>query len=341
MYVFIISVHGFAQKFPFEISSDKINENTKWYYIKINNNYIGVDQQQKLYVMNSVKGNKYKYYWAFIDAGKESFYLVNRFLGLSYRLDSYSSSSVIQNGDLAVMKQGAGRKMHYKLAKNGGAGIYTKSMLNTYLGTDNSRVGFVTSAQKADIIVDFAKSESEVIKEIEAEENRIAEETRIKAEEQRKIEEQKRIEEKRKNEKIALRKVGLKKRNGQWINLTSDVEGYGYIKKVRVKTNSPSKSTSNCNVFFVTYYENEPTYLVLNTNSWIVYIDGDEYKELNKFPKKDGWVEFDFQSLTQPYTLKDVETSYLGSRIRNRTSLSQPLNEFMVEIFIVPLFIQK
>lgn len=40
-------------------------------------------------------------------------------------------------------------------------------------------------------------------------------------------------------------------------------------------------------------------------------------------------------------TLNVVMFSYLGSNMRNTNSLSQPLNEFIVEIFIVPLFIQK
>ena len=39
--------------------------------------------------------------------------------------------------------------------------------------------------------------------------------------------------------------------------------------------------------------------------------------------------------------LNVVSCSYFGSIIRNTTSLSQPLNEFIVEILIVPLFIQK
>ena len=177
MYVCVLSIHGFAQNVPFEVCLEGINNNTKWYYVKINNLYIGADDQLKLFVSDHVKeDNTNKYLWAFIDAGKESFYLANRYLGNSYRLGSNSRSSVIQYGDLAVMKQGVGRKMHYKNTKNGGAGIYTKNMFNTYLGTNNSLVGFVDSSNKADIIVDFAKSESDINREIEAEKNRKAEE---------------------------------------------------------------------------------------------------------------------------------------------------------------------
>ena len=193
-YVFVLSIHSMAQNFPFEVCLDGINDNTKWYYVKINNKYIGVDKQLKLFVSDRVKdANVDQYLWAFIDAGKESFYLTNRYLGNSYRLGSNSRSSVIQYGDLAVMKQGAGRKMYYKLTKNGGAGIYTKNLFNTYLGTDNSRVGFVESSQKADIIVDFAKSESDINREIEAEKNRKAEEAKKKAEEQARKQEEERI----------------------------------------------------------------------------------------------------------------------------------------------------
>lgn len=39
--------------------------------------------------------------------------------------------------------------------------------------------------------------------------------------------------------------------------------------------------------------------------------------------------------------LKVVDLSYFGSRTRKTTSLSHPLNELIVDIFIVPLFIQK
>lgn len=193
LYVCILSIQSFAQNVPFEVCLENISENTKWYYIKINNKYIGVDDQLKLYVSDRVSDNKDKYLWAFIDAGKESFYLTNRYLGNSYRLGSNSSTSVIQNGDLAVMKQGNGRKMYYKLTKNGGAGIYTKNMFNTYLGTDNSQVGFVDSSQKSDIIVDFAKSESDIIRELKAEKIRKAEEAKKRAEEQARKQEEERI----------------------------------------------------------------------------------------------------------------------------------------------------
>ena len=198
LYVCVLSIQSFAQNFPFEVCLDGINDNTKWYYVKINNKYIGADDQLKLFVSDRVKDtNVDKYLWAFIDAGKESFYLTNRYLGNSYRLGSNSRSSVIQYGDLAVMKQGVGRKMHYKNTKNGGAGIYTKNMFNTYLGTNNSLVGFVDSRDKADIIVDFAKSESDINREIEAEKNRKAVEAKKKAEEQaRKQEEERLIREK-------------------------------------------------------------------------------------------------------------------------------------------------
>jgi len=175
-YVCVFSIHSFAQNIPFEVCLDKINENTKWYYIKINNNYIGVDKQLELYLSDAVSDNRDKYLWAFIDAGKGSFYLTNRYLGDSYRLNSNSSSSVIKYGDLAVMKQGNGRKMNYKIKKNGDAGIYTKSIFNTYLGIYNSQVGFIDTYQEADIIVDFAKTESEIIKEDREEELRKAEE---------------------------------------------------------------------------------------------------------------------------------------------------------------------
>lgn len=317
LYVCVLSIQSFAQNFPFEVCLDGINDNTKWYYVKINNKYIGVDNQLKLFVSDRVtEANVDKYLWAFIDAGKESFYLTNRFLGNSYRLGSNSSTSVIRYGDLAVMKQGTGRKMHYKFTKNGGAGIYTKNMFNTYLGTNNSLVGFVDSSNKADVIVDFAKSESEIIRGIEAEKNRKVEETKKKEEEtkkkieeQRKIREQKKIEEQKKNEEIAKRKSELRKRNGQWVGLTPDVEGYGYIKKIRVKTNIAAQNSSGSSVFFVTNFDNKATYLVLNTNSWIVYIDGDEYKKLKTLPKKGDWVEFDFQNLSQLYSLKSVDNS--------------------------------
>ncbi len=316
LYVCIISVHSFAQNVPFEVSSENINENTKWYYIKINNNYIGVDEQLKLYVTKGVTGNKDKYLWAFIDAGKESFYLTNRYLGKSYRLSSNSRSSVIQDGDLAVMLQGNGRKMNYKLTKNGGAGLYTKNMFNTYLGTDNSRVGFVTSTKKADIIVDFAESESDIINKLKAEENRKAEEAKKRAEEatkraeeEKRIVEQRKVEEQRKNEEISKRKTEISKRNGQWVNLARDVQGYGYIKKIRVKTSVVAKSTSGGSVSFVTYFNNKPTYLVLNTSNWSIYIDGDEYKKLNTLPKNGNWVEFNFQNLYQLYSLNNVDTS--------------------------------
>ena len=174
-YVFVLSIHSMAQNMPFEVCLDGINDNTKWYYVKINNKYIGVDKQLKLFVSDRVKdANVDQYLWAFIDAGKESFYLTNRYLGNSYRLGSNSRSSMIHNGDLAVMKQGVGRKMHYKITKNGGAGIYTKNLFNTYLGTNNSLVGFVDSRVKADIIVEFVNSESNLDK---AELTRIAKDT--------------------------------------------------------------------------------------------------------------------------------------------------------------------
>lgn len=194
LYVCVLSIQSFAQNFPFEVCLESINDNTKWYYVKINNKYIGADDQLKLFVSDRVKeDNVDKYLWAFIDAGKESFYLANRYLGISYRLGSNSRTSVIQYGDLAVMKQGVGRKMHYKNTKNGGAGIYTKNMFNTYLGTNNSLVGFVDSRDKADIIVDFAKSESDINREIEAEKNRKVEEAKKKAEEQTRKKEEERL----------------------------------------------------------------------------------------------------------------------------------------------------
>ncbi len=106
------------------------------------------------------------------------------------------------------------------------------------------------------------------------------------------------------------------KQKSQWVNLSDSVENYGYIKKLRVNTKLAAQKENNCGIYFVAYYEDKPTYLVLNTNTWVIYIAGDEYKRLNSLPKKNGWVEFDFKELTLLYKINTVENAVPLSAIQ-------------------------
>lgn len=125
---------AYAQERPFEVF-ESITSSTTWYKIKMGRGFLSVDSYHNVIISNS-DSEIDKNLWAFIKKNGKGFKIVNKYLGPTYRIHHYDDGPVSW-GDQATMKGRNGHTFYWKMNRSGISSLYTKSIFNHFLRSDN------------------------------------------------------------------------------------------------------------------------------------------------------------------------------------------------------------
>lgn len=213
LFTFLLIAYAFsalAQQRPFETTTADLPSSTTWYKVKVNDQFLVVNEYSHEVYCDPRDGSGSNYLWAFIKVDNEKFKIVNLSLGGNYRLYHNGTTGIISYGDRPIMIRDNGHNFRWKQTKRGISGLYVKNMFNTYLSNNRGNVTYeidpchveffeAYNAEEDAMEQQRMEQERKLIEEEEAS-RKAAAEARAKAEREKAIREEAALSQKKTNE---------------------------------------------------------------------------------------------------------------------------------------------